>query len=210
MSLHFSGAESAELSSIANQIETLSVGGILAYDTVAELQTAHPEGLSVPVWIASEGVWYYWKDSGTTPPADTTPPVLTITGSATFTNSQTVNMSTDDVTAMIYYTIDGSTPTTSSLVYSTPLVLSDTTTVKAFARDTAGNNSAIQSVTYTKQAGITTLASDSFDRADNATILGNADSGQTWAVDGVWGISGNAARVYTAGSMIHKDSSYRR
>lgn len=43
---------------------------------------------------------------------------------------------------------------------------------------------------------ITTYVSDSFDRANSATSLGTADSGQTWTVSaggGPWGITGNLA-----------------
>ncbi len=41
--------------------------------------------------------------------------------------------------------------------------------------------------------------SDSFDRADNASSLGTADSGEAWAsVNGTWGVTGNQA--YLAGS----------
>lgn len=88
-----------------------------------------------------------------TPPADTTPPVLTITPAATFTDTQTVVMSTNE-TATIYYTLDDTDPKTSGtkLTYSAPLTLTATDTIKAYARDTAGNESAVQSVTYTKQA----------------------------------------------------------
>lgn len=41
-----------------------------------------------------------------------------------------------------------------------------------------------------------TIVYDSFNRADNALTLGNADTGQAWtAVKGTWGISGNLAAV---------------
>ncbi|WP_338449824.1 chitobiase/beta-hexosaminidase C-terminal domain-containing protein [Niallia oryzisoli] len=80
---------------------------------------------------------------------DTSPPVLTITQGGTFTDTQSVTMSTNE-DATIYYTLDGSEPTTSSSLYTGPLTLTDTTTVKAFARDTAGNESAVQTATYTK------------------------------------------------------------
>ncbi|WP_198165156.1 chitobiase/beta-hexosaminidase C-terminal domain-containing protein [Metabacillus litoralis] len=85
----------------------------------------------------------------TTANEDTSPPTLTITSGGTFTDSQTVTISTDE-NATIYYTLDGNDPTTSSLVYSAPLSLTETTTLKAFAKDTAGNESNIQSVTYKK------------------------------------------------------------
>jgi chitodextrinase len=55
-------------------------------------------------------------------------------------------------TADIYYTLDGSAPTTSSTKYTSPLSVSATTTIKAFAKDTAGNSSAVQTVTYTLDA----------------------------------------------------------
>lgn len=83
------------------------------------------------------------------PEADTVPPSLTITPEGTFTTDQTVTMSTEE-TATIYYTLDGTLPTTSSPVYSTPFTLTATTTIKAFAKDTSGNESAVQTRTFTR------------------------------------------------------------
>lgn len=132
-----------------------------------------------------------------TAPADTTAPVLTITSAATFTDTQTVNMSTNE-TATIWYTLDDSDPVTSGtrLQYTSPLTLTATDTIKAYAVDTTGNVSVVQTVTYTKEttpmAG-TVVVSDTFDRVDS-TSLGTAETGQTWQnLSGVWGISGNQA-----------------
>ncbi len=49
----------------------------------------------------------------------------------------------------IYYTINGSTPTTTSTKYTGPITISSTTTLKFLAVDLAGNKSPIYSQTYT-------------------------------------------------------------
>ena len=51
--------------------------------------------------------------------------------------------------ASIYYTLDGTTPTTASALYTEPLTISQTTTVKAIATADGYTNSMIASATYT-------------------------------------------------------------
>ena len=63
----------------------------------------------------------------------------------------TINCATDNAT--IYYTVDGTDPTTSSAIYSTPIAVSETTTIKAMGVKADMNNSAIASATYTIQTG---------------------------------------------------------
>jgi hypothetical protein len=104
------------------------------------------------------------------PPADTTAPVLTITPAATFTDTQTVTMSTNE-TATIWYTLDDSDPVTSGtrLQYTASLTLTETDTIKAYAVDSANNASAVQTVTYTKQASATWVTSGLVQKWDNRT-----------------------------------------
>lgn len=84
---------------------------------------------------------------------DTTPPVTTATPSGgTYSTPQTVTLSANEA-ATIYYTTNGTTPTTGSAIYSTPLTISATTTLKYFARDTAGNMEAVKSQSYTIGTG---------------------------------------------------------
>ena len=69
-------------------------------------------------------------------------------GETQFEESTEVTMSAE-AGATIHYTLDGSTPTAESAVYSAPITLSDTTTVKAIAvKD--GVSSSVTSRVYTK------------------------------------------------------------
>ena len=51
--------------------------------------------------------------------------------------------------ANIYYTVDGSDPTTSSTLYSVPISITAATTIKAFAAETGYTSSAVASYAYT-------------------------------------------------------------
>lgn len=75
----------------------------------------------------------------------------TISGSTPFAESTTVTMSAESG-AEIRYTTDGTTPTASSALYSSPLTLTATTTVKAIALKN-GLNSSVASKVFTKSSG---------------------------------------------------------
>lgn len=72
----------------------------------------------------------------------------TISGSTPFAESTTVTMSAESG-AEIRYTTDGTTPTASSSLYSAPLTLTSTTTVKAIALKN-GLNSSVATKVFTK------------------------------------------------------------
>jgi hypothetical protein len=69
-----------------------------------------------------------------------------------YTSTQTVSLSDTIPGASIYYTTNGSTPTTGSTKYSTPISVSATTTIQAIAVASGYNNSAVASATYTISA----------------------------------------------------------
>src|SRR5262249_51769822 len=72
----------------------------------------------------------------------------------TYSSSQSVTISDASSGVTIYYTTNGSTPTTSSTVYTGPITVSLTETVKAIAAQTGWTNSSVGSAAYT----ITTTA----------------------------------------------------
>lgn len=85
---------------------------------------------------------------------DTTPPTTSASpAGGTYSSAQSVTLTCNDGTGSgcnkIYYTTDGSTPTTSSTVYINPITISVTTTLKFFATDNAGNSEAVKSAFYT-------------------------------------------------------------
>ena len=90
-----------------------------------------------------------------------------------FTTAQNVIISTTTSGATIYYTTNGSTPTTSSAVYSAPVNISATTTLKALAVKSGSNNSAVATAIYTISAAPTINYASGF-TATNLALNGSA------------------------------------
>lgn len=90
-----------------------------------------------------------------TPPATTASPVR-----GSYNTSQSVALTCTDTGSgcdKIYYTTDGTPPTTSSPIYSSPIIISATTSLKFFARDLAGNSESVKTETYTITTGMITV-----------------------------------------------------
>ena len=75
-------------------------------------------------------------------------PIFSVPG-GTYNAAQTVALSCATSGATIRYTVDGTTPTSASPVYSTPIAVSATTTIKAYAVKSGMTDSAVASATYT-------------------------------------------------------------
>jgi alpha-tubulin suppressor-like RCC1 family protein len=93
---------------------------------------------------------------------DTTPPVVTATpGSSSVVSGTTVELTCTDTQsscAAIYYTVDGTTPATSSTIYTAPIAITTATTLKFLGIDSLGNISAVHTETYTLSSPVVALS----------------------------------------------------
>jgi hypothetical protein len=123
---------------------------------------------------------------------DTTAPTATIACNASAcstgwykTTPVTVTLTATDNTggsgvAKTYYTTDGTTPTTASTVYTGPLTVASTSTVKYFSTDVAGNSEAVKSQLIQIDAAAPTVSltqpanGESFAQGSKVTITANA------------------------------------
>ena len=96
---------------------------VIGYDEDGKLGFVPATGTAMPAnkaWLTSAGLF----------PAAATPTYSPAAG--TYTEALSVSIVGEDADA-IYYTTDGSTPTTASTLYTGPIEVSETTTIKAIA-----------------------------------------------------------------------------
>lgn len=75
-------------------------------------------------------------------------PSFSIAG-GTYTSNQSVSISCATANATIYYTVDGSVPTTNSTQYTAPIEVTSNVVISAFATETGFNDSPVSVVSYT-------------------------------------------------------------
>ncbi len=118
-----------------------------------------------------------------------------------------INCTTDGAT--IYYTIDGSAPTTSSSVYSSAISVEETTTIKAIAVKDGMNNSSVASATYTIKTvdpNWIDFTVQGFNNADDVETITGTNGSVTFAkANGSnapkWYDSGSAVRIYAKNTI---------
>jgi len=86
----------------------------------------------------------------TSPPGAATP-TFSVPGGV-YTSAQSVSLSCSTASSTIYYTTNGTTPTTSSSAYSSAISVSSTETIEAICTASGYTNSAVASATYTISA----------------------------------------------------------
>jgi hypothetical protein len=78
----------------------------------------------------------------------TAAPVIAPNGGTSLTTPQTVSITSATSSAQIFYTLDGSTPTTSSTLYTAPITISTDTTLNAIASAAGYVESAVSSAVF--------------------------------------------------------------
>lgn len=98
-------------------------------------------------------------------------PVVTFeTPASIFAESINVTLSASPEDAVIYYTVDGTDPTTSSASYSAAITLNATTTIKAIAV-VSGVASKVEEATYTKNEAVVLVAGEKWTRINSTADL---------------------------------------
>jgi Chitobiase/beta-hexosaminidase C-terminal domain/Legume lectin domain len=119
-------------------------------------------------------------------------------GAGTYTTAQSVTLSSATTGAVIYYTTNGTTPTTSSAVYSTPIQVAATETLKAIAIAPSLQSSSTATAVYTIQAAGTTAINFS----------GGFTSSAGLSLSGSAAVTKNALQVTLAGATTDKGSAW--
>jgi len=150
-------------------ISTSSSGAVICYNTTGSPATNSSTGCTTgtlysgPVTVSSNETLYAvagGAEYGDSPVGSASYVIQNVAqnsvatptfspAAGTYSSPQSIAISDATSGAAIYYTTDGSTPTTSSPVYNGPITVSSTETLKAIAAVTGDSNSTIASAAYT-------------------------------------------------------------
>ena len=125
----------------------------------------------------------------TTPPPEQKAAAPTVTTAAAQNGAEIVTLAASTGGSTIYYTLDGSTPTTASQKYQAPFLVSSNITVNAIAVASGYLNSTVTSQSFTPNIASGTLVwSDEFNNSGTANLL---PDNKTWAYDTGFQCCGN-------------------
>lgn len=148
---------------------------------------------SLPFLVACGGSSGSSSDSVLTTSSSTVATPTMSPAEGTFSSDQAVILATTTEGASIYYTTDGTAPTASSTLYSTPIAVSGdgtTTVIKAIAIKNGLSDSAVASGTYiidySQIAAVTATPASGTFSADQSVTLACATEGVTiyYTIDG--------------------------
>jgi len=127
-------------------------------------------------------------------PQSATPTISTTTA---LNSAVVVKLASTETGAVIYYTVDGSTPTTASQVYQAPFLVASNVTVKAMAVAPGATASTVQSQSFSASIAPNTLVwADEFNNSTGSAI---APDSNTWGYDtGNSGFGNHELETYCA------------
>jgi uncharacterized repeat protein (TIGR03803 family) len=125
-----SGAGSTSYSPTDQAVGSYQITAVYSGDATYAMSTSSPQTLTI----------------STTPPA-ATPTFSPAAGS--YNSPQSVTIFDTTTGAIIFYTTDGTTPTTSSAIYSGPIAVNSTEIIQAMAAASGYINSSVATATYT-------------------------------------------------------------
>jgi hypothetical protein len=96
--------------------------------------------------------------------------------SGQYNSAQVVSILSNESNTLIRYTVDGSIPTTESPIYTTPITISSTKTIKSFVQKEGKGDSEIAEATYTINSA--SFSAEIIETGSSATVYFNA--GATW------------------------------
>ncbi|MDN4082022.1 alpha-amylase family glycosyl hydrolase [Paenibacillus polymyxa] len=120
-----------------------ATGSSLIFNDSSGKQTADLSRSVKEGWYYTDNVWYDANPETPKIPAVSISPVP-----KTYDSAQTVTLSSTNSSDKIYYTVDGSTPTTSSTLYTTPIQVASSLTIKAIAVNSIGQTGNASSFDY--------------------------------------------------------------
>ncbi|OMF45806.1 alpha-amylase family glycosyl hydrolase [Paenibacillus peoriae] len=120
-----------------------ATGSSLIFNDSSGKQTANLSRSVKEGWYYTDNTWYDASPEMPKIPAISASPVP-----KTYDSSQTVTLSSTNSDDKIYYTIDGSTPTTSSTLYTSPIQVASSLTIKAFGVNSIGQTGNASSFAY--------------------------------------------------------------
>jgi hypothetical protein len=182
----------------------VSTNGFVPYTGPLQITTAGVE--SIEAYATETGyqqTQYVSANFTVNLPVAATPVFSPVPGA--YTSSQTVTISDTTAGATIYYTTDGSQPTSASTVYSAPVTVSSTETVKAIAVATGFTDSQVTSAAYTiKTPAVASITWAVPSPIAYGTPLGSAQLNATTTVAGSFVYSPPAGTVLTVGQQTLK------
>lgn len=182
------GTASSDQSITANS--TITVNGL---DCSTVLFTCTGTSKTTRLYVNHLSVTY---SSGDVTPTVATPTFSPAAGAVSEGTNVTISCATSG--AAIHYTTDGSTPTSNSAIYSSPIAINSATTIKAIGTKSGYNNSEVATASYTVQASVSGYVIDFESSLDSYTDwtfnnIGRHNSGITAHGGNYWGANVNTS-----------------